>query len=181
MLKRFEVTNFKGFESTLVFDLAARDYSFNSHLVNCDIVNKAIVYGKNGVGKSSLGIAIFDAVLHLTDKERMPSIYLGNYCNLNHPTTPVLFRYVFQFDSDEIIYEYSKMSADYLIRESISINGETCIDYDYFNAEHNYVDPRIAGSLNIDLADNKLSVVKFIYRNTPTNSDSALTKMMRFF
>ena len=52
MIKRFEVENFKGFEKRLVFDLTARDYEFNRSLVNNGVVNKAIIYGKNGVGKT---------------------------------------------------------------------------------------------------------------------------------
>lgn len=49
MLKRFEVTNFKGFKDTLLFDLSARDYAFNSEIVKNGLVNKAIIYGKNGL------------------------------------------------------------------------------------------------------------------------------------
>ena len=74
MLKRFEVENFKGFSEPLIFDLSARDYGFNKHLVNNGIVNKAIVYGKNGIGKTSLGIAVLDIISHLTDKEQFPAL-----------------------------------------------------------------------------------------------------------
>ena len=70
MLKRFEVENFKGFENNIVLDLSAREYAFNKNMVVNNVVNKAIIYGKNGVGKSSLGIALFDITSHLTDKER---------------------------------------------------------------------------------------------------------------
>ena len=62
MIKRFEVEGFKGFSKKLTFDMTARDYEFNSNIVRNNIVNKAIVYGKNGVGKSCLGIALFDIV-----------------------------------------------------------------------------------------------------------------------
>ena len=79
MIKRFEVENFKGFRDNLVFDLSARDYTFNQEIVRNGIVNKAIVYGKNGIGKSSLGIAMFDLVWHLTDKQRFPVQYLMKY------------------------------------------------------------------------------------------------------
>ena len=75
MLKRFEVENFKGFKDRLVFDLQAREYEFNKNLISNGIVNKGIIYGKNGIGKSNLGIALFDIVLHLTDKERLPVQY----------------------------------------------------------------------------------------------------------
>ena len=50
MLKRFEVENFKGFKDRLVFDLSAREYAFNKNLVVNGIVNKGIIYGKNGIG-----------------------------------------------------------------------------------------------------------------------------------
>ena len=103
MLKRFEVENFKGFENNIVLDLSAREYAFNKNLVVNDVVNKAIVYGKNGVGKSSLGIAIFDIVGHLTDKERMPSRYLINYLNLKSKKRYAIFKYTFQFDEDIVV------------------------------------------------------------------------------
>ena len=83
MIRRFEVENFKGFKDKLVFDLTAGKYGFNQNIVVNGIVNKAIVYGKNGVGKSTLGIAMFDIVRHLTDKERMNAMYLRNYINLD--------------------------------------------------------------------------------------------------
>ena len=106
MLKRFEVENFKGFKNPLVMDFTAREYEFNKNLIVNGIVNKAIVYGKNGVGKSCLGIAIFDIVWHLTDKERMQLKYLLNYLNLESNSSNAKFKYSFQFDEDEIIYEY---------------------------------------------------------------------------
>ena len=114
MLKKFEVENFKGFEDTLTFDLAAREYEFNRHLTVDGIVNKAIVYGKNGIGKSCLGFAIFDIISHLTDKEPMPRRYLANYINLDSGKPYARFKYHFQFGRDEIVYEYRKKDPDYL-------------------------------------------------------------------
>ena len=104
MLKRFEVENFKGFKNRLVFDLTAREYEFNKNLVVNSIVNKGIIYGKNGIGKSNLGIALFDIVLHLTDKERMPLQYLSNYLNLDSDKEYAEFKYCFVFYDDEVVY-----------------------------------------------------------------------------
>lgn len=182
MLKRFEVTNFKGFKDTLVFDLSARDYAFNPGIVKQNIVNKAIIYGKNGVGKSSLGIALFDIMSHLTDKEAMPTEYLRNYRNLDSDDIDVRFKYYFVFDSDEVIYEYVKLRHNFLFSERLTINGEIVVDYYYFSDKESdkYINRQLIGDLNVDLSDNKLSVIKYIYRNTPTNTVPGITKMVKF-
>ena len=93
MLKRFEVENFKGFKDKIVFDLTAREYNFNSNIIRNGIVNKALIYGKNGTGKSCLGIALFDVVIHLTDKEKFQPRYLVNYRNYNSSNPYAIFSY----------------------------------------------------------------------------------------
>ena len=180
MLKRFEVENFKGFKDNIVLDFSARDYAFNKPLVVNGIVNKAIVYGKNGIGKSSLGIALFDIVGHLTDKERMQPRYFVNYLNLKTKKPFATFKYTFQFDDDVVIYEYAKRDPHNLIYETLTINNEVVINYNFFDENIRFLDKAIIGDLNIELVDNKLSVLKYIYRNTPTNPDAPITKMMQF-
>ena len=71
MLKRFSVTNFKNFGSKaeLILDQPS-DYDFNEDIIQDDCVSKGIFYGINGSGKSNLALALFDIILHLTDKEK---------------------------------------------------------------------------------------------------------------
>lgn len=180
MLKRFEVESYKGFKDKIVFDLTARDYEFNKNIVSNGIVNKAIIYGKNGTGKSSLGIALFDIIIHLTDKENLRPQYLMSYLNAESGKNEASFKYVFQFGDDIVEYEYKKRDAFNLVNEKLTINNKLIIFFDYFKRSKNYLDPDLVGNLNIDLIDNKLSVIKYIYRNTPTNLDSPITKMMEF-
>ena len=82
MIKKFEVENYKGFSERLIWDLTAREYAFNRNLIQNGIVNKALVYGKNGTGNTSLGLALFDITFHLTDKTRLNVNYLMNYRNM---------------------------------------------------------------------------------------------------
>ena len=90
------------------------------------------------------------------------------------------FRYYFIFDNDEVVYEYCKTGPDSLVREKLIINNKKIIDYDFFDKSLQFVDKDVLGKLNIELEDNKLSLIKYIYRNTPTNTIPALTKMVQF-
>lgn len=180
MLKRFEVENFKGFKDKIVFDLTAREYNFNSNIIRNGIVNKALIYGKNGTGKSCLGIALFDVVIHLTDKEKFQPRYLVNYRNYDSSNPYATFSYCFQFDEDEIVYEYAKTDPYGLVYEKLFVNGKQILNFHFFERENNFIDKEILGSLNIELIDNRLSIVKYIYRNLPTNTIPLITKMMKF-
>lgn len=69
MLTKIEVENFKCFNKNFVFDLSkTNSFNFNKECVKDGIVNKALIYGYNGVGKSNLALAIFDIVSHISDK-----------------------------------------------------------------------------------------------------------------
>ena len=71
MIEKFVVYNYKGFNEEIVLDLSkTRDYAFNLNLIKNGLVNKGIIYGKNGSGKSNLGFALYDLTTHLTDKQK---------------------------------------------------------------------------------------------------------------
>lgn len=181
MLTRFEVENFKAFCGRLVFDLKARDYAFNADLVRNGVVKNALVYGPNGIGKSCLGLALFDIISHLTDKQQINPIYLLGYQNLSVPAeTPVLFKYEFDFDGEKVVYEYAKSASRDLLWEKLSINDSELVNWDYFNAQKQVLHFAGAAQLKIELPDNKLSVVKYISRNLPTGTVPVIDKLMSF-
>ena len=164
----------------MTFDLTSGEYSFNSDLVKGGIVNKALIYGKNGTGKSSLGFAMFDLVQHLTDKQCFPPHYMEYYRNLEGNNSPAFFQYTFSFEQKEIVYEYEKRAAQDLVCEKLMLDGRTILDYHYGNPEKQDVSPDLKGNLETRLPDNKLSILKYIYRNTPSGTFPILTKMMEF-
>lgn len=180
MLKRFEVENFRGFAKRLVFDLRVGRYDFNSQVESEGLVKNAILYGPNGSGKSSLGVALFDIILHITDKDPMPAKTMLPYRNLDNLTKDASFLYEFQFGSDRVVYEYAKKEPSELVWEKLSLNGDCLIDYGYFDPVRRFVSKSLVDGLNIELVDNKLSVVKYIFRNTPTNKVPIITKLVRF-
>ena len=179
MLKKITVGNYKCFDE-LTFDLAAAEYSYNPMLVKDGVVNKALIYGKNGTGKTSLGFAIFDLVQHLTDKHCFPYRFMEYYRNLNTGRKAVSFQYTFAFDYKEIVYEYEKTDAQNLVYERLEADGKTLLDYHYVVLEKQFVAKELCGNLDIRLPDNKLSILKYIYRNTPTDFSPVLTRLMRF-
>ena len=108
MLCKFKVKGYKGFDNEIVLDFKNHnDYQFNKNLIKNGIVNKSIIYGKNGSGKTNIGLALFDLTFHLTDKNRnMEPFIAPNYLNMDNNHKYAEFYYEFKFDNDTIIYKY---------------------------------------------------------------------------
>lgn len=131
MLKRFAVTGFKNFRDECVVDFSrVRDYDFNKNLIKNNLINKALLYGKNGSGKSNLGLAIMDITLHLTDNMRDVIKYLFAL-NGDTPSNRITFEYCFDFDGKEVVYTYEKNGEMFLLNEKIFVDGKNVFEYDY--------------------------------------------------
>lgn len=168
MLKRFSVTNFKNFESTTTFVLdTPANYEFNSEVISNGCVTKGIIYGINGSGKSNLALALFDIILHLTDKERVFDKYIP-YLNLNSKKPTAEFEYTFLFQGVELVYRYEKIDPMTLTHETVIINGKEVISYD-FSLRKGYTN--LAGAETLQLSSSlvteadRLSRVKYIKSN----------------
>ena len=133
MLKEFSVLGFKNFRDRITFSLGKpKNYDFNTDQIQNGIINKGVIYGKNGSGKSNLGEALFDIVNNLMEMNSNPyfltpftGIYKNTYTNQNPE-----FSYTFQFGDNEVIYTYIKSNPTYVISEKLIINGKTLMDYD---------------------------------------------------
>ena len=179
MLKKFSVENFKGFQSKFVLDLSRPgNYAFNQECIKNGIVSKAAIYGINGIGKSNLGLAIFDIVTHLTEKYRPLNKYT-NYLNLDGSKPYVYFEYVFQFDNDTLIYKYAKQNLSTLVEESLIINDKEMLYYDYREKKgfSNFV-----GSESLDLSSNSSnSRVKYIMGTALLKADNLENTVLNKF
>ena len=168
MLRRFSVINFKNFGQRTVLELdKPSNYEFNDIVIQNGCISKGIFYGVNGSGKSNLVLAIFDIVLHLTDKEKAFDKY-AVYLNLSSNKPIAEFEYVFSFDGIEVVYRYGKKDALTLVYESLCIDNSEVVSYD-FNTHSGYT--TLKGAENLQLASEmqtgteRLSRIKFIKSN----------------
>lgn len=131
MLKHFSVINFKNFgrKTDLVLDHPS-SYAFNEEVIQNGCVSKGIFFGINGSGKSNLALAIFDIILHLTDKEKALDKY-QLYLNLSSNKPIAEFEYSFSFDGVDILYLYGKRDPVSLTYEKLIIDGDEVVSFDY--------------------------------------------------
>lgn len=181
MLKKFQVKNYRGFKDTIGIDFSNhREYSFHSDFIKNGIVNKSIMYGKNGSGKSNFGFALFDIVNNLTDKLKLePSMSYQNGKALKEFAE---FNYTFAFDNDIIEYSYTKYSQSNIASEKITLNNEVILEYQFHDQTKKFLKIKDAESLKLEkiILRPEQSFVKYVYANSFLTENNPLSKMINF-
>ena len=185
MLTKFCVENFKTFQSRLEFDLGnPGNYEFNMDAIDLKegAISKAAIYGFNGCGKSTLGLAIFDIVASLTDREKGLRDY-EPYLNLNNSgNKPARFEYYFVFDGVRLSYIYEKAKVDAFVKESLMIDGKEVLKYDFLKHE-GAISLSGAETLNLTSDENSISRVKYLRSNAilkENRENAAFKAFIRF-
>lgn len=166
MLKKFSVENFKGFKDKITLDIGTpSNYSFNSEIIENGCITKGIVYGINSCGKSNLGLAIFDIITHLTEKQKLLGSY-DFYLNMSGRKSFAEFEYIFVFDGHEVVYKYSKMDVSSLKSESLSIDGKEVIFFDFLTRD-GFTLLEGSDTLNVSIRNQSpISRVKYVNSNS---------------
>ena len=181
MLTKFSVSNFKSFNEEFVFDLQnTNGYNFNKESVIGGVVENAIIYGKNGIGKSNLGLAIFDVIGHLTDTEHGDSEY-DYYLNALNPSKYATFCYEFLIDSKRIVYKYNKNENKNIVYESFSIEDKLIAEIDRKISNKAKINLKGAESLNTDIKNVNLSVLKYLKNNSVLEEEDVFNKVFLSF
>lgn len=181
MLTRFEVTGFKNFKNKIVLDFTdVRDYQFNINCIKDQILNKVIVYGKNAVGKSNLGLALFDLTTHLTEKNITPNVY-DHYLNADEKTSHAEFHYDFRFEETNISYIYHKSEQRELLYEEVIVDGKLIFAHDFLKHKTDISGLKAyTPLLNFDFKEENLSLLRYIVNNSKAEDVKPLSMLMRF-
>lgn len=180
MIKLFEVSGFKNFKDTVTLDFSdVRDYKFNLSCITDGLIGKSIIYGKNSMGKSNFGLALFDIVSHLSSKNVTPNLY-DYYLNVSGMSEYAEFHYLFQFARDTIDYRYRKDESQDLLYEKLSLNGSMLYEYDY-KLKNGSIEGihEIAPTLNWVFQDTDC-ILKYVVNNTVLDDSHPLRQMIRF-
>ena len=181
MLRKFKGSNFKSFEKDFELDLTdVNGYGFNKNSIQNGVVNNAIIYGHNGVGKSNLALAIFDIIEHLTDKQRNEAVYknyLNAYCNLD----VACFYYEFLINSKVVVYEYRKSDYKTLVYERLLIDDNELILFDRSKSSNAIIRFKGAETLKTDIDNSELSILKYIKNNTDLEHNEINITFASFF
>lgn len=166
MIKKFSVENFKGFKDKITLDIGSpNNYSFNPEIIENGCVTKGIIYGINSCGKSNLGLAIFDIITHLTEKQKLLQSY-DFYLNMSGRKSFAEFEYTFVFDGHEVIYKYCKIDMNTLKNESFSIDGKEVIYFDFLTRD-GFTLLEGSDTLNASIKnESPISRVKYVNNNS---------------
>lgn len=182
MITKFSVSNFKSFNSEFVLDLQnTNGYEFNKESIKNGIVNNALIYGHNGVGKSNLGLAMFDILGHLTDKEMADEQYSSYLNAYSHTPNTAGFHYELVFDGNIVIYDYHKSNVRTVIAESISINGRELASIDKRISNEAKINFKGAETLKRELTNPNLSLLRYIKNNTELDKNLENNILFEFF
>lgn len=184
MLTKFSVTNFRNFKNKLTIDFKNKhDYKFNEIATKNGIISKSIVFGKNGCGKSNLGLALFDIVITATDLYADPAIYnINNFINADSSSPYAEFSYEFKFGNDIVNYKYQKSEPKTLVYEELSINDKKIYEFDFQTRSGDFKNLNLIGAetLNLDTNNINIAILKFIANNTVQKENSPIKLLLDF-
>ena len=194
MLRFFSVKNYRQFREELVFDFTnTRDYQFSPKCVKDGLVNKAIIYGKNAVGKTSLMAAMQDIYFTTLGRAAGNADYPFRNADSDDDET-IQFHYSFVLDGVIVDYQYEKTDYSHVVSEKLSFDDTVIFEYSRKKGFYCFDHVDVIGAeqlkwasfqnMSIDGADTELmgtlTALRFAYSNTATDEGSLLKKLIAF-
>lgn len=184
MLIKFTVENVKNFRGPITLDFTAtHDYKFNPECVKNGLLSKVVIYGPNASGKSNLGLALFDIVGLLTDKQVANEQRDENsFLNADSDSNIAKFEYLFKHGTSTIRYAYQKTAPMTLLQEELEIDGIKVFSYNFKTKVREFIHMELISSetLNFEYFENNFAILRYVANNTIQNSESHIRYIMNF-
>ncbi|ENP8448029.1 ATP-binding protein [Vibrio alginolyticus] len=182
MLADFYVTNFRGFgNKPFHVDLITKkSYEFNSDRIEDSMIKHALIYGRNGSGKSNLGLALLDLTSHINSSDINKSLH-SNYLNADtRKDDYAYFKYKFHFGDDVVEYDYTKKEASKTLTENLTINDNVVL---MLNRKDEKFFVNLAGAENLsrDVLDTPISLVKYVKSSAVLDPKNHNAKVFKKF
>ena len=185
-LQEFTCHHFKNFLSPTTIDFShVGTYKFNQDCVKDSLLKNVVVYGKNAIGKTNLGLALFDITYHLVDKARLKKMEMF-YLNADEPSQPACFQYKFKLKLSDgakyITYRYHKVTPYVLLDETLLIDEKPVFFYSFREqtGDLSHLSDFGLASLNWQFRENGMSILRYIANNMSLPENHPIMELMRF-
>jgi len=182
LLKKFSVKNFKNFDREYTLDFTnVKEYNFNDNCIKDNILKNILIYGRNAVGKTNIGMALFDITYHLVDKKKNNKLYV-NYLNADSDEETASFCYEFALEDRIAVYRYLKDAQSQLVKEALFIDEKLVFSMDFIKGEGDFDNLKVFGldTLNWEFRDNGISVLRYMANNLSLPKEHPIMKIMHF-
>ena len=184
MLKMFEVKGFKNFNKDVSLDFSdVKQYNFNKFCIKNNLLKNGIIYGKNAIGKTNLGLAIFDITTHLVDRNIGQDLY-EHYLTNDGITQYAKFKYTFQFNQHIVIYTYHKSDVNTILFENLIIDEYEIFNYDSSSSNSKLIsiNDKFASYIpNPHFHEGETSFLRYIILNSRTNIDNTIAILSKLY
>ncbi|MCQ2085476.1 MAG: AAA family ATPase [archaeon] len=184
MLLRFSVSNYRGFEGPIEIDLTnKKNYQFGKECVRGDFLDKVVIMGANGAGKTNFGYAMVDIVSTLTGYSRdIGQCDAECYVNGNSDTDFAMFHYDFTYQGTYITYEYGKRSPEEVVCERLVIDRAVIFDYNVSDLSNGVFDlDRInASKIDVNTLHGKKALLRRVIEETYQDKYSVIRAISDF-
>lgn len=186
MLRSFSVQGYRNFNEKIEINFTdTRDYRFNpkalyASRIEGTVVKCGLLYGRNAVGKTNFGNALFD----ICDNLRQP--YANgeeqNFLSADSVTGFAEFEYEFEFRGVSVTYCYRKSGRSKLVWESLKVDDQTVFFYNHDTRKFNISNLSLIGAqtLNLEFMDSQLSIFHYVCNNLPLGNLGVIGDMYRF-
>lgn len=184
MLLRFWVENYHGFKGRAEIDFTdKKNYLFGKECVRGDLLDKTILLGTNGAGKTNFGYALTDIVGTLYGYGKdigqcNPRLFI----NGDSDSDLARFHYEFSFRGSVLVYEYSKSAPEDIVSESLTMDRAVIFSYDLADRSNDVFDTARVGAGKVDAgsADGRSAVLAAIWKVSGRSETSMVGSMMSF-